>query len=131
MNGFGFGLGVIVVALIGGLFWAFPVYNVWQQELAGRADLVRAEQDRQIMIEEAKATLESAEFLRQAEVTRARGVKEANDIVAEGFGGPGGYLSYLYITGALTNTENNIIYVPTEAGLPILEAGRFNLNIEN
>ena len=57
------------------------------------------------------------------EVERAKGVAEANRIVADGLGGPEGYLRYLYIEH-LAQSQGQIIYVPTEGGLPILEAGR-------
>ena len=48
---------VILVAVITGLMFGIPKYRVWTSELAGRAEFVRAEQNRQIKIEEAKAEL--------------------------------------------------------------------------
>jgi hypothetical protein len=37
-------LGVILFLLLGGLgLWGCPTYNVWQQGLAGKAELKRAE----------------------------------------------------------------------------------------
>lgn len=110
---------VVIVLVMGGC----PYYNVWQQGLAGEAELKRAEQNRQIAIEEAAALKESAQLLADAEVIRAGGVKEANDIIAEGLGGPEGYLRYLFIQ-VLDNGKNQVIYLPTEAGMPILEAVR-------
>ena len=44
-------------------------------------------------------------------------------IVAEGLGGPEGYLRYLWIN-KLGENDQDVIYIPTEAGIPILEAGR-------
>ena len=105
---------------------SYPYINVWQQRLQGQAELARAEQNRQIVVNEAKAKLEAAKFWAQAEIERAKGVAEANKIIADGLGGPEGYLRYLYIE-SLKEAEANgdkIIYIPTEAGLPILEAGR-------
>ncbi len=113
---------VSCMAMMGGC----PIYNVWNQGLAGEAELARAEQNRQIAINEAKAKKESAVFLADSEIERARGVAEANRIIADGLGGPEGYLRYLYIEG-LKEAEANgdkVIYIPTEAGLPILEANR-------
>jgi hypothetical protein len=50
-----------------------------------------------------------------------------NKIIADGMGGPEGYLRWKYIE-MLEDTSNSpgktIIYVPTEGGLPLLEAGR-------
>lgn len=62
-------------------------------------------------------------MLADAEIIRATGASESNRIIAEGLGGPEGYLRYLWIQ-SLENNKANVIYVPTEAGLPILEAGR-------
>jgi hypothetical protein len=113
----------VLALLIGGCLWGFPQYNVWAKGLAGQAALAEAEQSRQIAIEEAKALRESAEHKAQAEIIRARGVAEANKIISEGLGGPEGYLRYLWID-SLTTRNGDTIYVPTEAGLPILEATR-------
>lgn len=116
-------LGVIITLSIAGC----PAYNVWQQGMSGKAELKRAEQNRQITIEEAKALKESAKLKAEAEEIRAHGIKSANETIAEGLGGAEGYLRYLYID-ALQNTSCNTIYIPTEAGLPILEANRHNSN---
>ncbi|WP_300526758.1 hypothetical protein [Maricaulis sp.] len=116
-------VGVLGVAVLGGALWGLPQYGVWQQELAGRAELVRAEQNRRIAVLEAQARLEAEELNAEAEVARARGVAEANSIVAEGLGGPEGYLRYLWIQ-SLGENGQDVIYIPTEAGLPILEASR-------
>lgn len=119
-------IGIGLLMIIPLMMYGCPQYNVWSSNLKGRAELVRAEQNRQIAIEEARATEESAQYLSAAEVLRAEGVAEANKIIADGLGGPEGYLRYLYIEG-LKEAENegaSIIYIPTEAGLPILEAQR-------
>ena len=116
-------IAAFLVVSIGTLMWGLPQYGVWQQELAGRAELVRAEQNRHIAVLEAQARLEAEELNAEAEVARARGVAEANAIVAEGLGGPDGYLRYLWIQ-SLGENGQDVIYIPTEAGLPILEASR-------
>lgn len=116
------GLGVILLAAILALAGC-PQYKVYKRGLDGKAELAQADYNRKIRIREAEAAKESASLLAEAEVIRARGVKEANQIIAEGLGGPEGYLRYLYIQ-TLETTDKQIIYVPTEAGLPILEAGK-------
>lgn len=114
---------LLFVTLVGGCMAGYPRYAVWQQGLRGQAELKRAEQNRKVQVEEARARLESAKLLAQAEVERARGVKESNDIIADGLGGAEGYLRYLYINGLSDNAKGGqVIYIPTEAGLPILEA---------
>jgi hypothetical protein len=65
------GLAVAALSLLFLGLWGYPMYNVWQQQLAGKAEFVRASQNRQIKVEEAKAKLESAEYLNQAEIKRA------------------------------------------------------------
>lgn len=72
--------------------------------------------------------MDAARLNAQAEVAAAQGVAEANRIIADSLGGPEGYLRWRYIemlseTG-MVRQGRDVIYVPTEAGLPILEAGR-------
>ena len=113
----------LVVGSLFGLGFLQKNYNVWSQEMDGKAQLAEAEWTRKIAVEEAKARQESAVLDAQAEIERAKGVKEANEIIAAGLGGPEGYLRYLYIN-TLNDLNTQLIYVPTEAGLPILEAGK-------
>lgn len=118
---------LLVFGGIGGCMTYYPEYAVYQQSMAGKAEYAKAEADRQIRVLEAKAALESAEMTSQAEIQRARGVAEANRIIADGLGGPEGYLRWRYIE-MLENTGSkggrDVIYIPTEANLPILEAGQ-------
>lgn len=117
--------GIIVLIMMG--FWLYPRYSVWQQQLAGEAELKRAESNRRIAILEAEAKQQSAKSLADAEVIRAEGVAKANKIIGESLHGNEAYLRYLWING-LENSKNSVVYVPTEANLPILEANRKNWN---
>ena len=103
--------------------FGYPVYKVWSAEKEGQAEFARAEQNRQIAVQEAKAKMESAELLAQAEITRAKGLAEANRIVADSLNGKSEYIHYLWIQ-AIENTQNEIIYIPTEAGIPVTESFR-------
>jgi hypothetical protein len=121
------GLGTVVFGGISGCMYVYPKYNVYSQRMAGEADYSRAESNRQIKVREAQALLDSSALTAAAEVERARGVAEANKIIADSLGGPEGYLRWRYIemleqTG--TQGGRDVIYVPTEANLPILEAGK-------
>jgi regulator of protease activity HflC (stomatin/prohibitin superfamily) len=89
--------------------------------LNGKAQLREAEWSRQVAVEEARARQESAKLDAQAEIERAKGVREANEIIASSLEGNEEYLRYLWID-RVAGSEN-VIYVPTEASLPILEAG--------
>ena len=113
----------VAILLVFGAMAGCPRYNVWQQEMEGRAALAKAEQDRQIKVAEARAKLESAKFESDAEIERARGVAQANAIIGDSLKGNDAYLRYLWIQG-LNDSSGETIYVPTEANLPILEAGR-------
>lgn len=117
-----------IIVAIGALgMWGCPRYNVYEQSLKGEAELARATQNRQIKTQEAMAIKESAKMLGEAEVERARGVAEANKIIGESLHNNEAYLRYLWINGLKDNGHSpQVIYVPTEAGLPILEAGRTN-----
>lgn len=120
---------LLVTSLISAAFYYWPQYKVYQQRLEGMAELQRAESSRRIEVEAARAKLDAASLISKAEVERARGVAEANGIIANSLGGPEGYLRWRYIemlseTGTSGTGSRDIIYIPTEAGLPILEAGR-------
>lgn len=91
--------------------------------MVGKSELARAESNRQIRTLEAKAQLESSKHLADAEVVRARGVAEANQIIGRSLQENEAYLRYLWIQGLQTN-QMQVVYVPTEANLPILEAGK-------
>ena len=115
---------VAIMLLIGFLMWVMPIYRVWQQEQAGKAEYAKAEQNRRIKIEEAKANLEAEKLNAQAEVERAKGAAEA--IKIENGSITPAYIQYLWVRQQNANTNNKIIYIPTEAGLPVLEASRNN-----
>jgi hypothetical protein len=97
--------------------------HVWSKELGGKATLREAEWNRQVTIEEAKANLESEKLNALAEVERAKGVSESNAIIGESLKDNEAYLRYLWVKG-LTDGSSEVIYVPTEGNLPILEATR-------
>jgi regulator of protease activity HflC (stomatin/prohibitin superfamily) len=125
-------IALLLVVVVGGGLGSCAAYNsirVWNAETAGEAELAQASSNRRIAVLEAQAQMDSAKLKADAEVARARGVAEANRIVADGLGGPEGYLRYLYING-IEKSQNQIIYVPTEAGLPILESNRLRPRAE-
>ena len=118
---------ILVFFLIGAFLlvagmWGIPKYLVYQQALKGE----RAQQNRQIKIQEAMALKESAKLLAEAEIERAKGVAEANKIIGDSLKGNEAYLRYLWVQGLHQGQSPQVVYVPTEAGLPIMEAGRTN-----
>ena len=110
------------IILIAG-FAAYPKYRVWSATMQGEAEYAQAEQNRRIAVLEAESKLEAAKSLAAAEVERAKGVAEANAIIGQSLKDNESYLRWLWIEN-LDKGGNSVIYVPTEAGLPILEAGK-------
>jgi regulator of protease activity HflC (stomatin/prohibitin superfamily) len=110
--------GVVVIA---GLAFGLPQYGVWTKTLNGKAQLQEAEYTRQVAVLEAKAKYDSAKELALAEVERAKGVAQANQIIGDSLKGNREYLQYLYITGLEEGSQkgNVTIYVPTENGMPV------------
>ncbi|CAN5360379.1 hypothetical protein BH10PSE4_BH10PSE4_38010 [soil metagenome] len=127
MRGLGvLGVGLVVLVIVG-LLVGWPQYSVFAARKHGEAELARATQNRQVRVQEAMAKFEAADFDAKAEVRRAQGVAQANTIIAQSLGGPEGYLRWRYIEMLQETSEkggHQVIYLPTEAGLPILEAGR-------
>jgi hypothetical protein len=119
---------VLLIVVVGGGLGSCAAYNgirVWNAETAGEAELAQANSNRRIAVLEAEALRDSAELKAEAEVIRAKGLAEANSIVADSLGGPEGYLRYLYIEN-IAGSKGDVIYIPTEGGLPLLEAGRLD-----
>ncbi len=114
-----------IVALVLMVMFGWPMYRVWQQNKEGEAELARAEQNRQIAIQEARAKRESAKELAEAEVIRAEGIAKANEIIGNSLTNNEAYIHYLWIE-ALRESKSDVIYIPTEAGIPITESQRFH-----
>lgn len=115
----GFAFMSVVALIILALLFGIPRYRVWQQEMEGKAEFAKAEQNRQIKIEEAKANLEAEKLNAQAEIERAKGAAEA--IKIENGSLTGTYIQYLWVRQQNEALEK-VVYIPTEANLPILEA---------
>jgi regulator of protease activity HflC (stomatin/prohibitin superfamily) len=60
----------------------------------------------------------------EIEVARAEGVAQSNKIISESINEK--YLRYRWIEG-LQRSQVQVVYVPTEANIPIMEAGRWKL----
>lgn len=111
-------IGVVLVVIVGiaalGM-WGCPTYNVWLESKNGEAMLRRSEQEKQILIEQARAEVEAAKL--RSEAIRIEG--EMAQLYPE-------YRQQQFI-GAFAEAMQNgsidkIIYVPTEANIPIIEA---------
>lgn len=116
---------VVGLALVGGAIFGIPMYNVWSQEMAGRAEFAKAEQNRKIKIEEAKANLEAEKLNAQAEIERAKGAAEA--IKIENGSLTDNYIRYLWVRQQNNLNDKTVVYIPTgDFGIPVIEANRLN-----
>lgn len=139
MKSFGIGLMVLSIGLV--VFMTviyfpmqwYPQYRVYSQDLQGQANLRQQEWEKKIIIEQAKAQNESATLnaearIKQAtaeasaEIEKAKGVAEANRIIADSLKNNETYLHYLWLDKI--GAQSQVIYVPTETGMPIMEAGK-------
>ena len=115
-------IGMLIVVLMFGL----PLYNVWQQEMAGKAEMAKAEQNRRILIEEAKARLEAEKLNAQAEVERARGMAEAMKLENGTLNTT--YNQYLFIRTLEKLADKGdlpqIIYMPSEGLVPVMDVSQ-------
>ena len=107
--------------------WGLPKYSVWkaeilvkEQQLIGEQELERARQNRLIIIEEAQANAIKDSLEAIGEVHRARGVAAAIEIEDGKLNDR--YIKYLFVKNINNMKQGDKIYIPTEAGLPILEA---------
>ncbi|TCV09627.1 hypothetical protein EDC17_104137 [Sphingobacterium alimentarium] len=114
---------VVVVIIIGILMFGLPLYNVWQQEMAGKAEMAKAEQNRKILIEEARARLEAEKLNAQAEVERAKGMAQAMKLENGSLNSI--YNQYLFIRTLEKLADKGdlpqIIYMPAEGLVPVLD----------
>lgn len=112
-----------VVAMIVGCMYGFPQYSVYSARKEGEALLAHAQSSKEVAVAEAKAKMESAIFEASADTIRAGGVAKANRIIGQSLNQNEAYLKWLWIDNIEKN-PNAVIYIPTEANMPILEAGR-------
>ncbi|NNH34222.1 hypothetical protein HLH12_01285 [Acinetobacter sp. NIPH 2377] len=105
---------IILIILI---LFGWPHYKVWKQGMDGQAALAEAEQSKMIQVQVAKAELESAKLRAQAIQLVGQAAKDYPEYRKQEFIGAFGE--------ALRDGRiQQIIYVPTEANIPIVEAGK-------
>ncbi|EHU2721407.1 hypothetical protein OHW50_00310 [Acinetobacter baumannii] len=107
----------LILIIIVLMLFAWPHYKVWKQGMNGQAALAEAEQSKMIQVQTAKAELESAKLRAEAIQTIGKAAKEFPEYRKQEFIGAFG--------DALRDGKiQQIIYVPTEANIPVLEAGK-------
>ncbi len=115
---------LLITLIIVGLMVGCPTYNVYTSKMDGQALLAHAQSSKEVAVAEAKAKMESAQLLAAADTIRAHGVARSNEIIGKSLENNEAYLHWLWIDN-LDKNPNSVIYVPTEANLPIMESTRF------
>jgi len=107
---------LIIISMVG-----CPTYRVYSARKDGEAILAHAQSSREVAVAEAKAKMESASLLAQADTLRAIGIARSNIIIGKSL--TDSYLHWYWIDN-LEKNPNAVIYVPTESNMPIMEANR-------
>ena len=113
----GFVVFILISIFIGVGMWGLPKYKVYKLELVGKAKLAEATQTRKIQIEQANAELESSRIRAEAIQVIGEAAKKYPEYRLQEFIGA-------FSEALQEGTIDQIIYVPTEANIPILEAGK-------
>lgn len=95
--------------------------NAAQKE--GEASLARAQNEQRVQVAQAEGRLRAATLNKDAEIIDAEAVSKSVEIIGKALHDNSGYLQWQWIH-MMKDNRNSVIYVPTEASLPILEAGR-------
>jgi len=118
---YGFVAFVLTVGLLLGIGFGCKAYDRYQKRADSKNNLWKAQYDKKIQVQDAQGKKLAASLLADVEIARAKGVAQANKIIAHSITPE--YLRYYYIQ-TLAGHPGHVVYIPTEAGLPILEAGK-------
>lgn len=113
-----------VVVLIGWTLFGMPMWRVWAQRKQGEADLQQAHKEQQIQVSKAQGRLDAAAINKQAAIIEAEAVAAQIETIGQTLTKHDLYLKWQWIKMMEERPESSVIYVPTEANLPILEAGK-------
>lgn len=120
---------IVAMAVVVGAMFVYPRYRVYSQTMRGQADFREAEINRQIVVEEARAQEEALQMRARGEAERERIKADATAYAVEKIGATlennPSYLRWMWIN-EIAGGSGERIYIPTEAGIPILEAGAVN-----
>jgi len=122
-----------IIALIALAMYFLPQYRVYSQTMRGKATFAEAEIDRQVRVEEARAEEEALSMQARGEAEREKIKADATAYAVDKIGktlqdNPA-YLRWMWIN-EIAGGSGERIYIPTEAGMPILEAGASNKGVQ-
>lgn len=108
---------LLLVMLIAGGCWGVPQYGVYSQRLHGEAALAQATSTKQIQVTQAQAEKEAAQLRADAIRIVGQAAKDFPEYRQQEFIGS-------FADALREGKISQIIYVPTEANIPIIEAGK-------
>ncbi|MBP6861374.1 MAG: hypothetical protein KBC57_03350 [Neisseriaceae bacterium] len=111
--------GLVLASLLLAAFFMFgiPKWNVWRQDQGGQAELAKAKLTKKIMVETAQAEKDAASLRADAIEIIGEAAQKYPEYRQQEFIGAFG--------DALRDGKiSQVIYVPTEANIPILESGK-------
>jgi hypothetical protein len=114
---------ILVIAFFAFMLWFIPTYRVWASQKSGEADLAQAHKEQQVQVAKAQGRLDAANLNKQAAIVEAEAVSAQIEKIGEKLTTHDLYLKWQWIKMMEERPESSVIYVPTEANLPILEAG--------
>jgi regulator of protease activity HflC (stomatin/prohibitin superfamily) len=105
---------IAAVLLLIGTCAGYPRWNVYQQEMKGRAMLRQAESEKKILVTQAQAEADAAKLRAQAIAEVGKAAQEFPEYREQEF--IGSFAEALH-----QGKIQQIIYVPTERNIPIVE----------
>lgn len=122
----------LVTKIVLGIILGLTLIWVALRLISPQLNLYRANTEKRAAIAEARAQSDAAEYTakRRVEIAtadaeadriRAKGIADAQSLIAESLTPE--YVRWYYVD-KLDDVEGQIIYVPTEGGIPLPEAGR-------
>jgi regulator of protease activity HflC (stomatin/prohibitin superfamily) len=112
-----------IVVVIAWQLFGYPIWKVWASQKQGEADLQQAHKEQQIQVSKAQGRVDAAELNKQAAIIEAEAVSAQIESIGKQLTEHDLYLKWQWIKMMEERPESSVIYVPTEANLPILEAG--------
>lgn len=112
-------ISLLICLIICLAMYGCPQYKVYSARKDGEAILAHAQSSREVAVAEAKAKMESASLLAQADTIRAHGVARSNKIIGLSLENNKSYLEWLWIDNIEKN-PNAVYYIPTENKMPLM-----------
>lgn len=106
-----------IAAAIASIAWGIPRYKVYVQRMEGEAILAKSEHQKRVLVEQARAEMEAAKLRSQAIEIVGEASKKYPEYRLQEFIGA-------FAEALKEGNIDQIIYVPTEANVPIIEKAR-------